>query len=127
MSGLRGRQAWRALTEGEIAMASLLFGDAIDYARVRIYRRRYLPFGLQPRDCAMTPNGHLYFHHSRCLLDFSTGSEQARHWFMHEMTSLWWFAHRSSRNSCGDYEAPVAGDIHSRMQTCECVLTRQAA
>jgi hypothetical protein len=89
MNGLRGRQAWRVLTEGEIAMASLLFGDAIDYARVRVYSRRYLPFGLQPRDCAMTPNGHLYFHRSRCLLDFSTGSEQARHWFMHEMTHVW--------------------------------------
>ncbi len=70
-------------------MASLLFGEAIDYAKVRIYSRRYLPFGLQPRDCAMTPNGHLYFHRSRCLLDFSMGSVQAQHWFMHEMTHVW--------------------------------------
>ncbi|MFL6660196.1 MAG: Rhs element Vgr protein [Massilia sp.] len=70
-------------------MASLLFGEAIDYAKVRIYSRRYLPFGLQPRDCAMTPNGHLYFHRSRCLLDFSKGSVQAQHWFMHEMTHVW--------------------------------------
>jgi len=41
-------------------MASLLFRDAIDYARVRIYNRRYLAFGLQPRNCAMTPNGAIY-------------------------------------------------------------------
>jgi hypothetical protein len=29
------KRRWRPLTAGEIAMASLLFGDAIDYARVR--------------------------------------------------------------------------------------------
>ena len=70
-------------------MAEHLFGDAIDYRKVRIFNRRYLPFGLQPVNCAMTPNGHLYFHKSRCLLDFSTGTEQARHWFMHEMVHVW--------------------------------------
>ena len=36
-------------------MAALLFGDAIDYRKARIYNRRYLPFGLQPKNCAMTP------------------------------------------------------------------------
>jgi hypothetical protein len=80
---------WRALTAGEMAMAARLFGAAVDYARVRIYARRYLPFGLQPVNCAMTPNGHLYFHKSRCLADFSCGSEQARHWFLHEMVHVW--------------------------------------
>jgi hypothetical protein len=84
-----GTQRYRTLTAGEVAMASRLFGDAIDYARVRIYNRRYLPFGLQPRNCAMTPNGSLYFHQSCCLLDFSTGSDDARHWFMHEMVHVW--------------------------------------
>lgn len=86
---MTGAPHWRALTAGEIAMAARLFGSAVDYARVRIYRRRYLPFGLQPVNCAMTPNGHLYFHQSRCLDDFSCASEQARHWFMHEMVHVW--------------------------------------
>ncbi len=80
---------WRPLTAGEIAMAALLFGDAIDYRKTRIYNRRYLPFGMQPKNCAMTPNGSLYFHSSCCLLDFSSGSEHARHWFMHEMAHVW--------------------------------------
>jgi hypothetical protein len=84
-----GQRAWRALTAGEKGMAGRLFGAAIDYTRVRIYQRRYLPLGLQPVNCAMTPNGHLYFHKSRCLLDFSAGSDQARHWFMHEMVHVW--------------------------------------
>ena len=70
-------------------MAALLFGDAIDHRKARVYNRRYLPFGLQPRNCAMTPNGAMYFHKSCCLVDFSTGSEIARHWFMHEMVHVW--------------------------------------
>lgn len=80
---------WRPLTAGETAMAALLFGNGIDYHKVRIYNRRYLPFGLQPRNCAMSPNGAIYFHKSCCLLDFSAGSEDARHWFIHEMAHVW--------------------------------------
>jgi hypothetical protein len=78
---------WRFLTTGEIAMASLLFHDAIDYPRVRIHARRYMPF--QPKNCAMTPNGAMYFHKSCCLVDFSAGGESACHWFMHEMVHVW--------------------------------------
>ena len=77
------------MTDGEVRMASKLFGDAIDYARVRIFGRRYLPFGLQPRNCAMSPNGSIYFHRSCCLADFSRGDDHARHWFMHEMVHVW--------------------------------------
>ncbi|MBW8901374.1 MAG: Rhs element Vgr protein [Massilia sp.] len=78
----------RALTAGEIAMASTLFGDAIDYARVRIHNRRYLPY-LQPKNCAMSPNGSLYFHRSRCRDDFSLAPAHERRWFMHEMVHVW--------------------------------------
>ncbi len=70
-------------------MAALVFGDSIDYRKTRIYNRRYLPFGLQPRNCAMTPNGAMYFDKSCCLVDFATGSAHARHWFMHEMVHVW--------------------------------------
>ena len=37
----------------------------------------------------MAPNGSLYFHKSCCLLDFSTGTIHARHWFLHEMVHVW--------------------------------------
>lgn len=78
---------WRPLTTGEIAIASLLFRDAIDYSRVRIHGRRYMPF--QPKNCAMTPNGHLYFHASCFLDDYSQASLSGQHWFMHEMVHVW--------------------------------------
>ncbi len=79
----------RPLTAGEIEMASLVFGGAIDYARVRVHNRRYLPFGLQPKNCAMSPNGSIYFHHSCFLPDYAAGDPAARHWFMHEMAHVW--------------------------------------
>jgi hypothetical protein len=75
------------LSAGEVAMASALFGAAIDYAQVRIHNRRYLPF--QPKNCAMTPNGRLYFHHSCFLDDYAAGDVHAQHWFMHEMVHVW--------------------------------------
>lgn len=78
----------RGLTPGEIAMASQLFGDAIDYARVRVHNRRYLPL-LQPKNCAMTPNGSIYFHHSCFLPDYTRGDPPVVHWFLHEMTHVW--------------------------------------
>jgi hypothetical protein len=78
----------RSLTPGEIAMASRLFGGAIDYARVRVHNRRYLPL-LQPKNCAMTPNGSIYFHHSRFLPDYAAGDPPVIHWFMHELVHVW--------------------------------------
>ncbi|MFC4929939.1 Rhs element Vgr protein [Massilia sp. GCM10023247] len=80
-------QRWRPLTAGEIAMASLLFRDAIDYARVRIHARRYMPF--QPKNCAMTPNGSMYFHASCFLDDYAEANLTGQHWFMHEMAHVW--------------------------------------
>ena len=81
-------QRWRPLSAGEIAMASLLFRDAIDYARVRVFNRRYLPY-LQPKNCAMTPNGSIYFHHSCFLDDYAEANLTGQHWFMHEMVHVW--------------------------------------
>lgn len=87
LSQHRGSHRYRTLTAGEIAMASLLFRDAIDYRRVRIHSRRYMPF--QPSNCAMTPNGHLYFHASCFLDDYAHASVSNRHWFLHEMAHVW--------------------------------------
>jgi len=81
------RHVTRGLTEAEIAMASLLFGGAIDYARVRVHNRRYMP--LQPKNCCMTPNGSLYFHRSCFLPDYTRGDPPVLHWFMHELVHVW--------------------------------------
>ena len=82
-----GLRRSRPLTPSEIAMASLLFGESIDYERVRIHARRYMPF--QPKNCCMTPNGSMYFHRSRFLPDYTRGDPPAVHWFIHEMAHVW--------------------------------------
>jgi hypothetical protein len=79
----------RPLHADEIAMARLVFGDAIDYTRVQVHKRCYLPFGLQPANCAMSPNGSIYFHPSCFLENYAAADPPARHWFIHEMTHVW--------------------------------------
>ncbi|MEN1926239.1 PAAR domain-containing protein [Luteimonas sp. MJ146] len=80
----------RGLTQGEIAMSRLVFGDAIDYSKVRIHNREYLWFGLQPDNAAMAPNGHIYFNPKHFQEDFSDpASPDYQWWFMHEMTHVW--------------------------------------
>jgi hypothetical protein len=82
------RRLSRGLTPGEMQMASLLFGGALDLARVRVHGRRYLPL-VQPKNCAMTPNGSIYFHPSCFLPDYAAGDPHTIHWFMHEMVHVW--------------------------------------
>ncbi|WP_229493528.1 Rhs element Vgr protein [Massilia arenae] len=85
--GLHNEQRSRSLTSGETAMARLLFKDSIDYQRVRVHARRYMPF--QPKNCCMTPNGSMYFHHSCFLPDYTRGDPPAVHWYLHEMVHVW--------------------------------------
>jgi hypothetical protein len=66
-----------------------VFGDAIDYAPVRIHRRKWFLF--QPRHVAMAPCGHIHFHpkgnqHSE---DFAADLPWRQALFIHEMTHVW--------------------------------------
>ncbi len=79
----------RPLTPGEIAIARSMFGDAIDYAPVRIRRRKFFPF--HPRRVTMAPRGHLHFHPdgtSYCD-DFAAASLHLQAHFIHEMVHVW--------------------------------------
>lgn len=78
----------RALTDGEQSLAQLLFGDAIDYARVRIHDRGYF-WMFQSRHTAVAPNGQIYFNREDFLTDFSLAGPKGIHWFMHEMVHVW--------------------------------------
>lgn len=83
----------RPLTSGEIAMAKSIFKDSIDYSKVKVHNEEYLPFGLQPDNTAMTPNGEIYFNPQYYKDDFSLSATQDdlanNHWFMHEMVHVW--------------------------------------
>lgn len=79
----------RPLTAGEIALARSVFGEAIDYARVTIRRRRFFP--LHPRKVTMAPMGHLHFHPDapHYCDDFAAAPLHQQAHFIHEMVHVW--------------------------------------
>jgi len=79
----------RRLTHGESEMAKSVFKNAIDYRRVRVHHGGYLPFGLQHKDTAMTPNGEMYYPTRLYKDDFSGTEEEVQWLFIHEMAHVW--------------------------------------
>lgn len=79
----------RPLTPGEAALASSVFGQALDPRRVTIRRRKW--FALQPRRVTMAPMGHLHFHPlsaSYCD-DFAAAPLGLKAHFVHELVHVW--------------------------------------
>jgi len=79
----------RLLTPGEIALVRSIFGEAIDYSKVRLIKGKWWP--LQPRNSAMAPDGNIYFHpHAGGWSeDFSAEPAFRQGFFIHEMTHVW--------------------------------------
>ena len=77
------------MTDGEIELARSMFGDAIDYSRVRMVRGRWWPF--QPKGIVMAPTGNIHFHPGSDLWsdDFSKERLSLQGLFIHEMTHVW--------------------------------------
>lgn len=82
-------QTRRPLTAGEIELARSMFGDAIDYGRVRIIRGKWWP--LQPRGIVMAPTGNIHFHPTdqRWSEDFSKTPLELQGLLIHELTHVW--------------------------------------
>ncbi len=82
-------KASRVLTPGEIMLSRTMFGDAIDYARVRLVRRKWWPF--QPRGVVMAPTGNIHFHPGdpNWRDDFTAAPLALQGLFIHEMTHVW--------------------------------------
>ncbi|MEH3121427.1 MAG: vgr related protein [Sphingomonas phyllosphaerae] len=79
----------RSLTEGEIALARSIYGEAIDYDAVRLTHRKWAFF--QPRDVVMAPRGCIHFHPQGDLWceDFAAASLDRQGLFIHEMCHIW--------------------------------------
>lgn len=74
----------RGLTEGEIAIGKAMFGDEIDWARVRVMQAPVLGFG------AMVPRGRtIVFSRWPAARDFSETGAGERGWFVHELMHVW--------------------------------------
>ncbi|MFC7536849.1 vgr related protein [Sphingomonas sp. GCM10030256] len=79
----------RPLTAGEIELCRSVFGDAVEYDRVRLVRGKWWP--LQPRGIVMAPTGNIHFHPAdpRWSDDFVQASLSLQGLFIHEMTHVW--------------------------------------
>ncbi len=79
----------RALTSAELRLSQSVFGDAIDYDRVRVHNAKWIFF--QPRNTVMSPDGHIWFHPKGCLFrdDFCDCHPDEQGLFIHEMTHVW--------------------------------------
>jgi hypothetical protein len=79
----------RAMTLREIALARSVFGDALDYAKIRIHRRKWWWF--QSRKITMAPDGHLWFHPDGQLFcdDFCDRDLSMQGLFIHELVHVW--------------------------------------
>lgn len=77
------------MTDGEVALARSVFGDAVDYVAASVSPRRWWPF--QPRDTAMAPRGCIHFNPRGDLYreDFSACDDGMRGFFLHELTHVW--------------------------------------
>jgi hypothetical protein len=79
----------RPLSGGERKIIASVFGDALDPAPVRIFRRKWWPF--QPRNVLMAPCGHLHVPAKSALWsdDYSAEDVKLQGLFVHEMTHIW--------------------------------------
>jgi hypothetical protein len=74
----------RALTAGEIQIGKLVFGDEIDWPRVRVFQGPSLGFG------AMVPRGRtIVFSKWPAARDFTRTNSNEQGWFVHELTHVW--------------------------------------
>jgi hypothetical protein len=70
-------------------MCRTVFGDAIDYSKVRLVEGKWWPF--QPRNAAMAPSGSIWFHPvaGGWSQDFTNEPLGRQAFFIHEMTHVW--------------------------------------
>ncbi|EMR5776500.1 putative zinc protease [Acinetobacter baumannii 1062314] len=81
----------RKLTGGEIALAKIMFKDAIDYSKVEIIRGGLLSIPTRSKN-AMTPFGSIHLPNEDYdkVKDFSQDQKSTNKiWFIHEMAHVW--------------------------------------
>jgi hypothetical protein len=78
----------RNLTEGEVRLASSIYGSLINYSTVKIFNARWQPF--MPDDRPHAPDGNIYFGSKAGYgTDFSRGTLNQRSTLVHEMGHVW--------------------------------------
>ena len=119
----------RALTTGEIEIARSVFGDTINYAKVRLFKQKWWPF--HPRNAAMAPMGNIYFHPEGGVWseDFANESLSRQGFFIHEMTHSGIEFHRHACSHVPEDRSRLAyanrGDVPvdvAASKKCRCIV-----
>ena len=134
--GLHGRP----LTPGERDMARGVFGDAVDYDKVKLYNGAPKVAGIftlkQNKLSAITPNGEIFLVGKNIQQpDLSLAGEEGRKLLIHEMTHVW--QHQQGRNVEGEaiflfiksgfnYDSAYAYDINGKEKFVNLNLEQQA-
>lgn len=82
------------MTPGERAIATRVFGAAIDFDRVTVRHAKW--FALQPAWIVMAPDGHIWFHPNGGLWRSDFAAPQAldlRALLVHELVHVWQHQH----------------------------------
>lgn len=82
----------RKLTDGEIDLAKSVFGDAVDYAAVRIVNGKFAFF--QSKHTSMAPDGNIYMAASLRADDYSREDPVTQSVFIHEMAHVWQYQNK---------------------------------
>ena len=78
------KQQARHLTEGEIKLARSVFGDSLKLDDIQLKTAWWVL-----KHYAVSPNGHIYFHASDWIDDFSQAPLGKQGWLIHELTHVW--------------------------------------
>ncbi len=84
LASTRFKQQSRALTKGEVKLAETVFGDSLQLTEVRLKTACWVL-----KNYAVSPDGHIYFHPSNWIADFSQASLSKQSWLIHELTHVW--------------------------------------
>ncbi len=80
----------RNLAAEEMAMARAVFGDGVDYAKVKVHHGGWWLFmGKQDPTTAATPHGDMYFSTGFYRENFAASDDRGRELFMHAMVHVW--------------------------------------
>lgn len=96
-------------------MVRSVFGDAIDYNKVKIHNEEYMWFGMQDAKTAMAPDGEIYFSQAGYKEDFSRESVVDRWWLIHEIVHVWQaqLGYSVRLNGAMLFPGRVVGDVYS--------------
>lgn len=82
----------RDLTVGEVWLSREIYGNSVNYSRVKVHHGRAMIF--QADNSGMTPSGEIYMSGNAYYNDYSVENAGTQGFFIHEMGHVWQYQNR---------------------------------